>query len=123
MTLLPQEDLCVVDDSSFDDLVINVDDVVVVAFVTSWCHYCVKYKLILQELAVATPYITYFICDIDNSPESVAYYDVKSIPSTLIFLGGNEIAHEDGFMDLDDLVKFIDESLNDATSFSRKRNH
>lgn len=111
-----------VNDSSFEDLVVFSNGLTLVAFVTSWCGHCKSFRPVLNELKEAIPYITYFLCDIDKSPDSSRYYDVKSMPSTILFLNGLEIGHAEGYRDIDDMIKFVDNAFKKATSFSRKHN-
>lgn len=112
-----------VNDLTFDELVVNLDGLALVAFTASWCKYCTTYKPTFLELSEIIPYAHFYVCDVDESPESSKFYDVKSMPSTLLFLNGREIGHLEGNKSLEELLAFVDESFVKSTDFSRKRRY
>ena len=113
------DDLRVVEDTSFDTLVVDVDGLTLVAFVASWCDHCIRYKDVLRELAEAVPYLDVYVCDIDSSPVSKNYYDIQATPTSVLFMNGREIGQLRSAQDLVSLLQFIDNSLKEATGFRK----
>jgi thioredoxin len=75
--------------SEFDEVVLRSDAPVLVDFWAPWCRPCKAIRPILEELEQETEGRVGFAgVDIDNYPEVAARYDVLSIPTVILFAGG-----------------------------------
>jgi thioredoxin len=75
--------------SEFDEAVLHSDTPVIVDFWAPWCRPCKAIRPILEELEQETAGRVQFAgVDIDNYPEVAARYDVLSIPTVMLFSGG-----------------------------------
>jgi thioredoxin 1 len=75
--------------SEFDEVVLRSDTPVLVDFWAPWCRPCKAIRPILEELEQQTEGRVRFAgVDIDNYPEVAARYDVLSIPTVILFAGG-----------------------------------
>lgn len=68
---------------------LNTYKIVVVDLYTSWCPPCQVYKGIFEQVARDNKGIALFSrVNLDKNPEVAIKYDVTSVPTTLIFVGG-----------------------------------
>ena len=77
------------DDSSFDSEVIQSDDPVLVDFSATWCGPCKKLEPIVDELAGDFQgRLKVVKIDVDKAPQTAARFAVLSVPTLLLFRGG-----------------------------------
>jgi thioredoxin 1 len=78
-----------VTDETFERDVLQADVPIVLDFWAPWCGPCKAVEPILQELAVAfRGKVEFAKLNIDENPLTAARYDVLSIPTTIVFDGG-----------------------------------
>ena len=81
-------DLRKVEESDFDTAVLESGEPVAVLFKSEWCPGCKLMTPIAEELASEGVNIVYV--DVTESQALAGRYDVMSIPSAIIFSGGEE---------------------------------
>jgi thioredoxin len=77
-----------VTDASFDDDVLKSEKPVVVDFWAPWCGPCHAVTPVLEQLANETEKVEFVKVDIDENPVVASRYDVLSIPTVMVFEGG-----------------------------------
>ena len=77
-----------VDDETFDADVLRAGRPVVVDFWAPWCGPCRAVTPVLEQLAEATEKVGFVKLDIDENPVTASRYDVLSIPTVILFAGG-----------------------------------
>jgi thioredoxin 1 len=77
-----------VTDESFEREVLRADRPVVVDFWAPWCGPCKAVEPALEDLAGATERVDFVKLDIDDSPSTASRYRVLSIPTIILFVGG-----------------------------------
>ncbi len=101
-----------VNDGTFDAEVLNSDTPVLVDFTATWCGPC---KALAPKLdAIATEYAgkaRVVKVDIDQSRKTAMNYNVRSVPTLLMFKGGNVTGQEIGNVDKSKLNKLVDNAL------------
>jgi thioredoxin 1 len=80
-----------VDDARFATEVLESERPVVVDFWAAWCPPCRVMSPILGELAEAHPDVRFVAIDVDESQETAARYGVLSMPTFIVFRGGEAV--------------------------------
>ncbi|MEY4605296.1 MAG: thioredoxin [Actinomycetota bacterium] len=74
--------------STFDETVAASDKPIVVDFWAEWCGPCKMIAPILGEIATEQPGVTIAKLNVDENPDLAMRYSVMSIPTLLVFNGG-----------------------------------
>lgn len=99
-------------DADFQQEVLQSSIPVLVDFWATWCGPCQALAPTLDE--IADDYqgkIKVVKIDIDQNPESAAQYNVRSIPTLLIFKNGNIEDSKIGLQSKSQLAAFIDSTI------------
>ncbi|GAA6166955.1 thioredoxin TrxA [Sessilibacter corallicola] len=106
------ENIVQVTDETFEEQVLNAEGPVLVDFWAAWCGPCKMIAPILDELV--TQYegkIKICKMDVDNNKDTPARYNIRGIPTLMIFKGANLESTKVGALSKSQLVDFIDAAL------------
>ncbi len=93
--------------SKFNDL-INADQPVLVDFFAEWCGPCKTMAPILKEVSSVVDGKTRIIkVDIDKNPAAAAKYGVQSVPTLILFKGGEIKWRQSGVVPTNHLLNII----------------
>jgi thioredoxin 1 len=82
-----------VTDDSFERDVLRADCPVVVDFWAPWCRPCEAVEKVLSELeAHGAEQLTFARLNVDENVATPARYDVLSLPTTIVFDGGEALS-------------------------------
>ncbi len=101
-----------VDDTNFDQLVLQVKTPILVDFWAPWCRPCLMVAPILDELAEEYgSRITIARMNVDQNPKTASKYSIMSIPTMLLFKSGEPVSNIVGFKPKQELKRSLDASL------------
>ena len=81
--------------------------IVVVDFFATWCGPCKMLSPILEKFASEHPEVKVIKVDVDDFTNIAREYGVTSIPTLVLFNDGVMVDKKVGFMDYNNLVKWI----------------
>jgi thioredoxin 1 len=101
-----------VSDADFEQEVLKADGPVLVDFWAEWCGPCRALGPSVDALAAEKGgQLKVVKVNIDENPNAPTKYGVRSIPTLLIFKGGEVVAQTVGSMAKSDLVKWVDDTI------------
>ena len=101
-----------VTDGDFQTTVLEADAPVLVDFWAEWCVPCHMVSPVVEEIGVdKAEALRVAKLNIDDNPEVTRKYGVMSIPSLILFVGGEEVARVVGARGKDALLKELDPHL------------
>jgi thioredoxin 1 len=93
---------------NFDSEVLRSDVPVLVDFTATWCGPCKALAPIVEKVADEfAGKVKVGKLDIDASPEVTRKYGVRSVPTVLVFKGGEKIGQHVGLTSRDKLVALL----------------
>ena len=94
--------------ANFDSEVLKADLPVLVDFTATWCGPCKALAPIVDKIADEFEgKIKVGKVDIDAAPEVAAKYCVRSVPTVIVFRGGQKSGSQVGLSTRDKLVKLL----------------
>ena len=84
---------------------------VVVDFWAEWCGPCKSMAPNFAAAARQMPRVRFAKIDSDAAPQASARYQIRSIPTLILFRGGNEVARLSGAIPASQLMAWIEQHL------------
>ncbi len=86
-----------VNDTNFEEVVLNSDKPVIVDFWAEWCGPCRMIAPAMEEISGEfTGKAVVVKCDVDNSPSVTAKFGIRNIPTVLYFKEGKVVDKQIG---------------------------
>lgn len=94
---------------NFDSVVLNSDKPVLVDFWATWCGPCKMIAPVIEELSEELEgKVVVAKLDVDQAPDIAVRYGVMSIPTMLVFEGGEIVKHTVGFQPKERLKAWLE---------------
>jgi len=106
------EKVLVITKDNFDEIVNKADKPVLVDFWASWCGPCRSLAPVIDELA--EDYygkVTVGKVNVDEEGELAAKFRIMSIPTIMLFKGGQAVEKTVGARPKNDFIRMIDKNL------------
>ena len=101
-----------VSDADFESEVLKADGPVVVDFWAEWCGPCRMIAPALDEISSAMgDKVKIVKLNVDESPKTASKYGVMSIPTLMVFKGGQVAATKIGALPKSKLYEWVEASL------------
>lgn len=97
---------------NFDDEVVNSPRPVLVDFWATWCGPCRMVSPIVDELSGEMDNVKFCKVNVDEASDLAAKFGVMSIPTLIVFKGGEAVARQVGALGKEELKQFIDNAAN-----------
>jgi thioredoxin 1 len=106
------ENLTHITDANFEEEVLNAGEPVLVDFWAEWCGPCKMIAPVLDEIAEEyAGKIKVCKLDVDANPDTAPKYNVKGIPTLILFKNGTAEAKKVGALSKSQLAAFIDSTI------------
>ncbi len=93
--------------------IIQSDQPVLVDFFATWCGPCQMLAPILKEVkANLGEHISIIKIDVDKNQAVAAQYQVRGVPTMILFQNGKQLWRQSGVLSKEDLIKVILEKSN-----------
>jgi thioredoxin 1 len=100
-----------VTDQDFESVVLQNDKPVLVDFWAEWCVPCHMVSPVVEEIGNEKAELQVAKVNIDDNPDVTRRYGIMSIPTLMLFKGGQEAARVVGARGKDALLREIDPHL------------
>jgi len=101
-----------IDDSNFDQIVLQAKTPVLVDLWAPWCAPCHMVAPVVEELASEYEGRVIFAkLNVDQNPRTASRYGIMSIPTLLIFKDGKPVSNIVGFRPKAELKRSLDAAL------------
>ncbi|WP_188746956.1 thioredoxin TrxC [Marinobacterium zhoushanense] len=96
------------DQAGFDRVLANTEIPLVVDFWAQWCGPCKMMAPVFERAAAELePGCRLVKVDTEAAPALAQRYQIRSIPTLMLFSGGREIARQSGAMDFSTLIRWV----------------
>lgn len=94
--------------STFESEVLKAEKTVIVDFWASWCGPCRMLSPIVDEVAEETDAIKFCKINVDEEPDLASQFKVMTIPTLIVFKGGEEVKRNVGVISKEEILKLAE---------------
>lgn len=101
----------IMDLEEFESIVCK-NKISIVDFSATWCGPCRMIAPIIEDSSEKHKgEYFYYQVDVDSSEELAEKFDIKVVPTIIVLKNGKELGRTSGFMELEDLEKFLKSTI------------
>ena len=86
---------------------INDVEIALVDFWASWCGPCKMMLPVLEQISKDYPLIHVFKVNVDENSEIAMKYNVRSLPTLILFKNGTPVKQTVGFTNKEKILEFV----------------
>ena len=94
--------------ANFEEEVLKAQVPVVIDFWASWCGPCRMLSPIVDEVAEETDVIKFCKINVDEEPDLASQFKVMTIPTLIVFKGGEEVKRNVGVISKEEILKLAE---------------
>ena len=94
----------VLNDDNFESEILNSEKTCLVDFFATWCGPCKIMSPVVDEIAAENPDVKVGKVDVDEAEEIAARFGIMSIPTLMVFKGGESVKTFVGVTDKDAIL-------------------